>query len=243
MTFQLNFATAPLRLAATQQGATHGFSRTPAPTLARRRPDSHEPVGDLDTAKDQLQRAFHSRPVVVDIPAAAVAPPLFEHTTAQAASALRRYGLTVAGAADILEDAERTPGREGRTCFWTGDFYAVVDEPASLLIAWQPQTTSPRPQCRKTPGAKRGGRRDTRRPLPTTRRDYVAALESFGFVIRDGRKHSKITHPDFPGNQLTMPKTASDYRWIANNARDIRMVFGVDIRTSTPEKPQLQSCA
>ncbi|GAB3690971.1 hypothetical protein [Corynebacterium nasicanis] len=76
-----------------------------------------------------------------------------------------------------------------------------------------------------------GTKHDPRLPVPTTRGDLIRRLRARGFQVTQGRKHTKITHPDYPSRSVTMPSSPSDRRWIHNNLRDIRHEFGIDLRS------------
>ena len=66
---------------------------------------------------------------------------------------------------------------------------------------------------------------------PTNGKEWRKRLAAHGLVITITRgKHLKITHPDKPG-AVFAAQTPSDHRAFKNNARDVRRVFGIDLRT------------
>jgi hypothetical protein len=62
-------------------------------------------------------------------------------------------------------------------------------------------------------------------------------LESHGFTITMGGKHYDIRHEKLaPGMKATTSVTPSDsQRWHLNSARQIREIFGVDLRYANPK--------
>lgn len=76
-----------------------------------------------------------------------------------------------------------------------------------------------------------GQKTQFRESLPSDVSQMKDRLIHHGFLIHHGGKHWKITHSESPGVYASMPYTPSDNRWALNLVSEIRMKFGIDLRT------------
>ena len=70
-----------------------------------------------------------------------------------------------------------------------------------------------------------------KRGVPSTAKEFKERLEEYGFVITQGKKHPKITHPELPGVMMPFAATPSETRGLHNAVSDVRRIFGIDLRS------------
>lgn len=163
--------------------------------------------------------------------------PRFHSRRLQLANSARRkiaaLPLSPAELTATLATADQSPGRGGRECYSTDDhFFVLAGDTIIHAAPLRQRAKQSTQQPQKATKKKRTRAKRTQRlaPVPTTQRSYFELLRSHGFRLNPGRKHIKITHPDHPHSQCVMPASASDFRWICNNIRDIRYAFDIDLR-------------
>ena len=149
----------------------------------------------------------------------------------------------------VLEIVEKPEGIEaglnGATVYRSAEYRVVVGEDDVVLAVYPVNPQNPHEQRSRpsapererveeertpTPPQTPGNTADLRLPVPDTREELLALLHSHGFELTEEGRHQKIVHPNHPGLVLATPTTPSDRRWVRNQLRDVRKVFGVDLR-------------
>lgn len=65
---------------------------------------------------------------------------------------------------------------------------------------------------------------------PASVQELKERLKEFGFEIKTGSTHGKVTHPNFPGLFIPWASTPSDRRHPMIVSAQIKRIFGIDIR-------------
>lgn len=154
-----------------------------------------------------------------------------------AAEIASEKGITREDIAAAMATPDRIePGRGDAEVRYGGGLRIIVGADSVVLRVEEAshgvQAPSGSTSTRARPGSSKGANRV---PLPTTRKEFIALLESRGFVVSPGGKHASVTHPEHPGQKMPLPLSPSDHRWAHNQVAQTRSVFGIDLRL--PPKP------
>ncbi|MDO5512430.1 hypothetical protein [Corynebacterium sp.] len=214
-----------------EEGEREESSASPPPTS----PDE-VPLGveELDSLKMLLQRQLGGTGSVI---------PVDVEIGPKARRFLQAEGMSWSDIHAQLGGAAHHDTMCGDHRFLLPDLEVITDQRLTFVKHVGFRTAVPAESASPTPAApshahkKRhrsrvpGTKHDPRLPVPTSRGDLIRRLKERGFEVTQGRKHTKITHPDYPSRLATMPTSPSDRRWIHNQLRDIKHEFGIDLRS------------
>lgn len=130
----------------------------------------------------------------------------------------------------IINPEEIHPAYQWRTLYrangidviFVADTNTVISIKKSAPENIQIATVQPRLTGQKT---------QLRENVPADVAQMKEKLLHHGFLLHHGGKHWKITHSKSPGVYASMPYTPSDGRWAMNLISEIRLKYGIDLRT------------
>lgn len=154
-----------------------------------------------------------------------------------AQSQLKALGLTSEYITRILDEADNRqpiPGTS-RTVYSLNGYQVEFSHSEQQVIRIARGVAANRNPFESQPRMS-GRKRQRGRKIPHDVDEFVQLLQEHGFTVTMGGKHYDIRHEALaPGQKAVTSVTPSDsQRWHLNSARQIRNIFGIDLRYADP---------